>query len=62
MKGIKLKSQRNGNWIGLALVYPSGAIETVAMALMPPDNDWRASIEFYDNLVQIYRKRLNKYL
>lgn len=61
MKGIKFKSQRNGNWLGLAMVYPSGAVETVVMALMPPDNDWRSSIEFYDDLVQIYRKRLNKY-
>ena len=62
MKGIRFKSKRSGNWLGLALVYPSGAEEIVAMALMPPDNDWRESIEFYDGLVKIYRKRLNKYL
>ena len=60
--GIKLKSQRNGNWIGIAMVYPGGAMETVAMILMPPDNDWRATIEFYDELIRIYRKRVNKCL
>ena len=27
MMGIKLKSQRRGNWIGIAIVYPSGARE-----------------------------------
>ncbi len=42
--GIKLKSQRSGNWIGIAMVYPSGATETVAMVLMPPDGDWRSTI------------------
>jgi hypothetical protein len=57
---IKMKSQRQGNWIGLALVYPNGTVDTVVMAAMPPDNDWRATIEFYDELVRIYRKRLNK--
>lgn len=62
MKGIRLKSQRSGNMIGLAMVYPSGAVETVVMALMPPDNDWRATIEFYDDLVQIYKKRLSKFM
>jgi hypothetical protein len=55
-----MKSQRQGNWIGLALVYPNGTVDTVVMAAMPPDNDWRATIEFYDELVRIYRKRLNK--
>lgn len=59
---IKMKSQRHGNWVGLALVYPNGTMETVVMAAMPPDNDWRATVEFYDELVRIYRKRLNKAL
>ena len=57
-----MKSQRHGNWAGLALVYPNGAMETVVMAAMPPDNDWRATVEFYDELVRIYRKRLSKAL
>ncbi len=51
MMGIKLKSQKSGNWVGIAIVYPSGATETVAMVLMPPDGDWRSTIEFYDELV-----------
>ncbi len=48
MMGIKLKSQKSGNWVGIAIVYPSGATETVAMVLMPPDGDWRSKIYFYD--------------
>ncbi len=32
--GIKLKSQKSGNWVGIAMVYPSGATETVAMVLI----------------------------
>jgi len=59
---IKMKSQRSGNNIGLAIVYPNGATETVVIAKMPPDNDWRANVEFYDDLKKIYTKRLSKIL
>ena len=59
---IKIKSQRQGNWIGFALVFPDGTYSTVAMIEMPPDGDWRANIEFYDELVKLYRNRLKKFI
>lgn len=57
---IKFRSVKRGNWIGINIVYPNGTMETVAVAAMPPDNDWRATIEFYDELVKLYKKRLSK--
>lgn len=57
---LKLKSQRRGNWIGIAMILPDGRIENVASALMPPDDDFRATIEFYDDLVKLYQKRWRK--
>lgn len=57
---LKLKSQRRGNWIGIAMILPDGRSEIVASALMPNDHDFRATIEFYDCLVKIYQKRWRK--
>ena len=59
---IRLKSEKKGNWIGIALLYPNGATEIAVMALMPPDRDWRATMEFYDDLVRIYKKRIKEFL
>lgn len=60
--GIKMKSRRNNNVIGLELVYPNGFSEVVVYAIMPKDGDWRATVEFYDDLVKIYKKRISKLL
>ncbi len=46
--GIKLKSQKSGNWVGIAVVYPSVETQNVAMLLMQPDGYWRSKIDFYD--------------
>lgn len=58
--GIRLKSLLNGNHLGLVLVYPDGNTRLVAEVLLPMDGDWRADVQFYDDLEEIYRKRLRK--
>lgn len=58
--GIRLKSLLNGNHLGLVLVYPDGNARLVAEVLLPMDGDWRADVQFYDDLEEIYRKRLRK--
>ena len=55
---IRTKSVREGNMVGLKLVYPDDSTRLVAMAEMPDDRDWRADITFYDGLVELYKKRL----
>ena len=57
---LKLKSQRKGNWIGIAMELPNGCFDMVESALMPNDKDWRSDIEFYDSLVKIYQRRWRK--
>jgi len=35
-----------GNIIGIDLVFEDGSFDTVAMIAMPPDGDFRATVEF----------------
>lgn len=58
--GISFKSARQNNILGLLLVYPDGHQRNVLMAELPMDGDWRADVEFYDEIEQAYRKRLRK--
>lgn len=48
--------------MGVNMVYPDGHPRTVLMAELPMDGDWRADVEFYDEIEQAYRKRLRKAL
>lgn len=59
---IKFKSIRERNIMGVNMVYPDGYPRTVLMAELPMDGDWRADVEFYDEIEQAYRKRLRKAL
>jgi len=58
--GISFKSARQNNILGLLLVYPDGHQRNVLMAELPMDGDWRADVEFYDEIAQAYRKRLRR--
>ena len=59
---IKFKSILERNIMGVNMVYPDGHPRTVLMAELPMDGDWRAYVEFYDEIEQAYRKRLRKAL
>ena len=60
--GISFRSIRDNNLLGLVLIYPDGQSRTVIMAEMPMDADFRADVEFYDEIENAYRKRLRKAL
>ena len=44
------------------MIYPDGHSRTVLMAELPMDGDWRADVEFYDEIETAYKKRLRKAL
>lgn len=58
--GISFKSIRNDNIMGLMMVYPDGHIRNVLMAELPMDGDWRADVDFYDEIESAYKKRLRR--
>lgn len=60
--GLRFKSIRERNIIGLLLVYPDGHDRNVLMAELPMDGDWRADVDFYDEIEAAYKKRLRKAL
>ena len=56
---IGFRSIREGDILGMLLVFPDGSTQNVIMARMPSDGDWRADVEFYDNIEKAYKKRLH---
>lgn len=60
--GISFKSARENNILGLVMIYPDGHPRTVLMAELPMDNDFRADVEFYDQVENAYKKRLRRAL
>ena len=55
--GLRFKSFRRGNIIGLTMIYPDGRC---CNAEVPVDRDWRADVDFYDEIEQAYKKRLRR--
>ena len=60
--GIKFKSVRQGNVMGIDMVYSDGQSRIVLMAQLPMDGDWRADVDFYDEVEKAYKKRLRRAL
>lgn len=60
--GISFKSARKDNIIGLIMFYPDGHPRTVLMAELPMDGDWRADVDFFDEIETAYKKRLRRAL
>lgn len=60
--GLRFKSIRQNNMIGLVMVYPDGHQRNVLFAELPMDGDWRADVDFYDEIEAAYKKRLRKAL
>ena len=59
---ISFKSARENNVVGLIMIDPDGHSRTVLMAELPMDGDWRADVDFYDEIETAYKKRLRKAL
>ena len=60
--GIRFKSARKDNIIGMDMIYPDGHSRIVLMAELPMDGDWRADVDFYDEVETAYKKRLRRAL
>lgn len=60
--GIAFKSARDNNVLGLIMIYPDGHPRTVLMAELPIDGDWRADVDFFDEIENAYKKRLRRAL
>ena len=60
--GLRFKRIRQDNMIGLVMVYPDGHQRNVLFAELPMDGDWRADVDFYDEIEAAYKKRLRKAL
>lgn len=60
--GISFKSARKDNIIGMDMIYPDGHSRIVLMAELPMDGDWRADVDFYDEVETAYKKRLRRAL
>lgn len=60
--GIQFKSARKDNIIGMDMIYPDGHSRIVLMAELPMDGDWRADVDFYDEVETAYKKRLRRAL
>ena len=60
--GIRFKSARKDNIIGMDMIYPDGHSRVVLMAELPMDGDWRADVDFYDEVETAYKKRLRRAL
>ena len=58
--GISFRSARDNNILGLVMVYPDGQSRTVLMPELPMDGDWRANVEFFNEIEQAYKKCLRK--
>ena len=58
--GLRFKSFRRGNIIGLTMIYPDGRCCNVMFAEVPVDGDWRADVDFYDDIETAYKKRLRR--
>ena len=60
--GIRFKSARKDNIIGMDMIYPDGHSRIVLMAELPMDGDWRADVDFYDEVETAYKKCLRRAL
>lgn len=54
---FKFKMKRIGNAVGIFLVFPDGTYNQIALYTVPNDNNWRADVEFFDSLLDCYKKR-----
>jgi len=57
---LKLKCYRHENFMAIVAQYIDGSSRQIALFELPNDGDWRGDVEFYDGLVDIYKKRFRR--
>lgn len=60
MSVIEFRNIREGNYLGIVMVFPTGAERLVAWMEVPYRGDFRADVEAYDEFLKLYKKRLKK--
>lgn len=60
MNGVEFRSIREGNCLGIVMVFADGSEKLVAWMLVPYRGDFRADVEAYDEFLKIYKKRLKQ--
>lgn len=60
MGEVDFRSIRDGNYLGIVMVFADGSEKLVAWMLVPYRGDFRADVEAYDEFVKIYKKRLKQ--
>lgn len=62
MMQVIFRGNREGNKISIKMISPTGEQKTVITMDMPQGGDWRADVDFYDEIEAAYKKRLRKAL
>lgn len=60
MTGIKFKMARDNNIVYIYAVFPDLSRRLIALYEVPNDMDWRADVDFYDCIIETYKKRYSK--
>lgn len=60
MGKISFRSIREGNQLGIVMVFADGSERLVAWMEVPYKGDWRADVDAYDDFLKLYKKRLRE--
>lgn len=56
----QLETIRDGNVIYVQQVFMDSSCCVIAMFLLPSDGRWRKDVDFLDDIIAAYKKRLKK--
>ena len=59
-RSYRLKAIRDGDVIYIGIIYADGSSSLIGAFLLPCDGQWRYDVEFYDAILDAYRKRYSK--
>lgn len=60
MERIRFRMAREGNIVAIFVIYPDESCKQIALYEVPNDRNWRADVDFYDNIKEVYKKRYTK--
>lgn len=60
MRDYRVTAVKEHGIVHIKLVFSNGAIQEVAMFMLPIDKQWHLDMEFIYGILDLYKKRLNK--
>lgn len=57
---VKFQGHKEGHKISIKMIVPTGEQKTVITMDIPQGGDWRADVDFYDEIEAAYKKRLRR--